>query len=393
MSETVAKRGGTLSVRIRSLSGAAVAAAAIVSLPMSTIAQTIAAPGVGSNSTIDYGNAQPMPLPRSASTPPSLVDVLLSGQARGVNPDPGKPAVTPGRPGNGQTSPVRLTAPVTLSSSGDDIAAPQEFGTSGQPYTTSRVNLLGDFTADEYPHSAAGKLFFNIGASTSVCSAALIRRGIVVTAAHCVAKFGAQQFYSNWRFVPAYNNGTAPYGTWTAASARVLMSYLNGTDPCFQAGVICQNDVAVLRLNPQAGAFPGPRTGTLGFGINNFSYNGTGQVQVKQLGYPGALDSGQLMEQTDSQGFRSAQFSNNTIIGSLQTGGSSGGPWVVNFGLAPALSGVAFGTAATHNVVVGVTSWGSNDQATKQQGASPFTSGNIQALLNAECAVAPAACA
>jgi hypothetical protein len=65
----------------------------------------------------------------------------------------------------------------------------------------------------------------------------------------------------------------------------------------------------------------------------------------------------------------------------------------VNFGLAPALSGVAFGTAATHNVVVGVTSWGSNDQATKQQGASPFTSGNIQALLNAECAVAPAACA
>mgnify|MGYP000972664976 CR=1 FL=1 len=283
-------------------------------------------------------------------------------------------------------------AATATSAAGDGGVTPQEFGTSGQPYTTSRVNLFNDLTADQYPYSAAGKLFFNIGADTFVCSGSLIKRGIVVTAAHCVANFGARQFYSNWRFVPAYNNGVAPYGTWTAASARVLTSYFAGTDPCAQRGVICQNDVAILRLNPQGGAFPGPRTGTLGYGINGYSYNGSGQVLIKQLGYPVALDGGGLMEQTDSQGFTAASFSNNTIIGSLQTGGSSGGPWIVNFGLAPALAGTSFGSAASHNIVVGVTSWGFTNTAVKQQGASRFTSANIQALVNAECAVAPSAC-
>jgi hypothetical protein len=45
--------------------------------------------------------------------------------------------------------------------------------------------------------------------------------GIVVTAAHCVANYGQSQFYSGWTFVPAYNNGSAPYGTWIAATATV----------------------------------------------------------------------------------------------------------------------------------------------------------------------------
>ena len=105
-----------------------------------------------------------------------------------------------------------------------------------------------------------------------------------------------------------------------------------------------------------------------------------------------ALDNGGFMERTDSQGFTNTTLSNNTIIGSLQTGGSSGGPWVVNLGNPPILNGTSFGTYASHNIVVGVTSWGYTDLTVKQQGAAPFTSGNINTLVTTVCAANPGKC-
>ena len=60
----------------------------------------------------------------------------------------------------------------------------------------------------------------------------------------------------------------------------------------------------------------------------------------------------------------------------------------------PTLSGgIGFGAAAVPNVVVGVASWGyvGVNSAIKQQGASPFTSGNISVLVNAACSTVPAA--
>lgn len=377
-------------LRASLLGGIAVAAGAATMAPLPVLAAGVvtAAPGGGSAGGINYGAAKAMSVPMSSLAPPSILEVLLSKQAAGTPTGPS--GVSPGKVGNGQQSPVRLAAPVSLS--GEDAVAPQEFGTSGHVFTTSRVNVNGDVTSKYYPYRAAGKLFFNIGASTYVCSASLIKRGVIVTAAHCVANFGRSQFYTNWRFVPAYNNGAAPYGTWTAKSAYVLTSYFNGTDSCAASGVVCQNDVAVITLNAQGGAYAGTKTGYLGYGWNGYSYNSSGQVLISQLGYPVALDSGALMERTDSQGFTSASMSNNTVMGSLQTGGSSGGPWVVNLGIAPALNGTSFGTAANHNVVVGVTSWGYVSTAIKQQGASRFTTSNITPLVNAACGATPAAC-
>jgi hypothetical protein len=98
------------------------------------------------------------------------------------------------------------------------------------------------------------------------------------------------------------------------------------------------------------------------------------------------------MERTDAQGSTVASSSNNTVIGSLMTGGSSGGPWLVNFGVAPALAGTSFGKAPNRNVVVGVTTWGSTNTAVEEMGAAPFTSKNIVVLVNKVCGKTPAAC-
>ncbi|KVE44969.1 hypothetical protein WS69_18775 [Burkholderia sp. BDU5] len=334
---------------------------------------------------IDFKNALPMPLPKPILAPPTMLDSLMYN----AKPALGTPGYARGGAGDGKQRPVQLVAPVNLNQGGIE---PQEYGSSNQPYTTSQVNAYGDNTQYYYPFRPAGKLFFNIGSATYLCSASLIKPGVVVTAAHCVANFGQRQFYSNWVFVPDYSNGTAPYGVWSGASATIMTSYYDGTDPCAVAGVVCQDDVAVIVLVPQGGSYAGNRTGWYGYGWNGYSYNPSGLALIDQLGYPVALDNGVYMERNESQGFVSSSYSNNTIIGSLMTGGSSGGPWLVNLGMPPALNGTAFGNASAHNTVVGVTSWGYTDTTVKQQGASPFTSGNIVTLVNVVCSSTPAAC-
>lgn len=361
---------------------------------------TAASPAAQPPASIDFANAREMPLPAARALPPSQAEALQQGSALRR----GRPGSSPGDSGSGEESPIQLAAPLNpqiqqVQPQGQRIE-PAEFGTSNHPFTTARVHAELNKTSKFYPYRAAGKLFFNDGGGTFVCSAALIKPGIVVTAAHCVAAFGQSRYYTNWTFVPAYNNGLAPYGSWTASNAYVLTSYFNGADSCAQAGVVCQNDVAVLVQNPQSGQYPGGSTGFFGYGFDGFGFNDQNQVLVNQLGYPVALDSGELMQRNDSQGFVDPISANNTIIGSLMTGGSSGGPWLVNLGIAPQLlpplqGGTKFGQDATRNTVVGVTSWGYGGLSgykVKQMGASPFTSANIVFLVNTACSQVPAAC-
>jgi V8-like Glu-specific endopeptidase len=336
---------------------------------------------------IDFANAIPMALPESTLRPASQVEAMLRAPARSS----AEPRSRAGATGSGKQTLVELVPAKQIpDKSTSNEAVPQEFGTGGVPYTTSQVNAFFDDTDTHYPFRTAGKLFFNVPGGTAVCSASLIARGIAVTAAHCVANFGQRQLYSNWQYVPAYNNGIAPYGVSTAKSASVLASYFDGTNSCFQAGVICQNDVAVITLNQP---YVGTNTGWLGVGADGYGFTPAAWTQITQLGYPVALDGGLLMERNDSLGYVDGNRSNNTIIGSLMTGGSSGGPWVLNLGMPPSLSGTDFGQAPVHNLVAGVTSWGFgefNDQ--KLMGASPFTSGNVWALLAEACAATPTAC-
>lgn len=341
-------------------------------------------------SAIDYPNAEPMPLP-AVNLPP--VEFPSAGSEVQYEGESGS---EPGRRGDGEMNIMKLPLGKTAGEeegigAGDDII-PQEFGTSNHPFTTSRVDLASNTPSRLYPYRAAGKLYFQDGASTFVCSASLIKRGVVVTAAHCVAAFGQSRFYSNWQFVPAQFGNTAPYGVWGTSIAWVMTSYFNGTDSCAQAGVICQNDVAVLLLTPQSGVYAGTSTGWLGYGWNGYGFTPTSLALINQLGYPVSHDSGLKMQRSDSQGFVATSLSNNTVWGSRQTGGSSGGPEVVNLGKRAVLSGTSLGSEGGSNRVVGVTSWGYINPAVKQQGASPFTSGNIVPLVNAACTAAAEAC-
>jgi V8-like Glu-specific endopeptidase len=327
---------------------------------------------------VDFVNAKPMQMPENPLPSDSTQALIRALQTPAA---PGPSGGSPGAKGTGIMTPVFLGTPAH-----EPGVVPDDWGTSSHPFTTSRADLYGLNTNTAYPYSAVGRLYFNVPGGSEWCSASLIKPGVVVTAAHCIANYGKQQFYSNWTFTPGYSNGNAPFGVWKAQSAIVLTVYYNGTDNCAQYGVICPDDVGLVVEN----GLPGNATGFLGWYYNGgFTPNGLGQIT--QLGYSAGLDNLAYMERTDSYSYTNGSLSNNHIIGTNMNNGSSGGPWIENFGMTPVLTGETNGSFPYRNVVVGVTSWGYLNLAVKEAGASPFT-GNIVGLVSTVCAIFPGNC-
>ena len=269
-------------------------------------------------------------------------------------------------------------------------AAARAFGTSAAPYTTARVavTVLGSSSSalntpvTSYPYRPTGKLYFKIGADNYICSASLIAKGVLVTAAHCVFEFGQRDrgWHTSFVFCPANTTSSGgPYGCYNASLPRILTTYFDGTDVCTQSGVVCNNDIATLLVTPKSGTYVGSRVGWYNYSWNGYSYRASSflgnvtTVQVTQLGYPKAFDSGYQMQRTDAVGWYFASGNlKNTQIGSAQTGGTSGGPWLANFGTVPSLSSDASLGSATTQTIVGVSSYGSTRIGYNRMGSSYF---------------------
>lgn len=231
-----------------------------------------------------------------------------------------------------------------------DAPGTADYGTAGFYHTTSRV--FPDAAVKKYPNSASGKLFFSdtVHGGDFVCSASAIKYRVVVTAGHCVshgsAVAGTRHFYSNIVYVPSYNNGNAPYKMWPWSTAWTTNNwYLSGAVPNAQ-------DVAVIQVqdvvHKNALRRLGEVTGWLGWWT---LWGRQYPNHVTQLGYPCNLDSCARMQINSAQGVRIV--TNNVEIGSRMQGGSSGGPWIQDYGVAPT-GGSAY-TAG--NWVLGTTSY------------------------------------
>jgi hypothetical protein len=308
--------------------------------------------------------------------------------------------------------------------------APQAWGTERFPYTTVRSSVWAygspngsDATpVTSYPFRATGKLWMRFGNNWFVCTASLIKKGLLVTAAHCVHNYGqGRSGYPNlvvWQ--PARYGGTVPYGgNWTAYTWVIPGVYYLGTDTCTTTGVVCNNDLAVVVLQSKKGTYPGSSTGWYGYGWNGYSFTssawhgGRFLAQITQLGYPQAINSGVQQIRTDSSDAYYTARGNNgrtlrqQTIGSAQTGGSSGGPWIVNFGRPASYGSGSFAGYYTGGpIVVGVTSWGFTNVTANRQGASWFGqnsefpgsnyggygAGNIGRLVQYACTTWPAVC-
>jgi V8-like Glu-specific endopeptidase len=211
------------------------------------------------------------------------------------------------------------------------------------PFSSSRLIPLD---ADRsYPYRTVGLLLFRKQDDTVFsCSASIVSQRLVLTAGHCVHDGSGQLggYYHGFVFIPAFRDGNAPFQAWTYSSVFTTNSWYTG-----KGKVPNSSDFGILEMNDsQAGDRIGAILGWLGVLANRLSPN-----HVLSLGYPSNIDGGMKMHQAASQSIGSTGL-NTIAYGSDMEHGSSGGPWVQNFGEA------GVGQARAFNYIVGVTSFG-----------------------------------
>lgn len=176
----------------------------------------------------------------------------------------------------------------------------------------------------ETPVDHIGKVFFSIGTTNYVCSGNAVssaNQSTVATAGHCVNK-GPGAFVTNFAFVPAYDNGNAPYGRWTAKALYAPTPWTANGDMTYDTGFAVMNPLGGRLLTDAVG----------GSGV---AFNQPRGLTYQSYGYPQAspFNGTSLWSCTGTatNDTNNPQFNTQGIPCDM-TGGSSGGPWFIGTG-------------------------------------------------------------
>jgi V8-like Glu-specific endopeptidase len=348
----------------------------VVSIPAGQAAVTQA------KATPDYRRAQTILLRASTPMPAQAWDFNASAATARIAPTAGEAGSRGGTADANGLSRQLISDSLLGGGLLDDLSGPEPMavGTQGLQFTSSQV--FPNQADTTYPTRATGKLWFEkVPGSGSwwVCSASMIKPGIVATAGHCVSS-GTGSWYGSFQFVPGYRSGAAPYGTWTSwATATTTSEWFSGG-----GGVPNGGDYALIVFNKNGSGYRiGDYTGWLGW-----QYPSLVGRHVTVLGYPNNLDSGAINHRVDAQ---TTSGSNNTgLWGSDMTGGSSGGAVVLNFRKAYT-SSTPLPSDNGDNRLVSVVSYGPIATDPKYQGGAVFDS-RISTMLTNMCTAYAWAC-
>jgi hypothetical protein len=320
-------------------------------------------------------DAYPMPT-RSGS--PSLPVGTLRPVAQPTGP--------PGAVGGALPGGVPLPAP-----------ASQDLGSASQapahhPYLTqipyTRWSLIGRY--DKYPNYTILKMFFsqdhdaNGTANDFVCSASTFGPDEAWTAGHCVTNNvsgadGVQGVNDGWSFnvlvCPVYDNGFVHgHGCWGADFVVSLLAYRNGGNGNVDFGAIDTTDNGTVF----AGTL-GNHTGWLGF-----AWNQPRDQHWVAMGYPAGAPfaGGKIIMAAGGYGYDDDWAPDGVLgvaMGSNLTGGSSGGPWIVNYGLPGQVAGPP---AGLQNLINGHNDWKWTGGGVPDQMVSPYYDCRPVAIYN-----------
>jgi hypothetical protein len=192
----------------------------------------------------------------------------------------------------------------------------------GKPSSTKATKGKSTIAQSEDPVSHIGKVFFTLGGANYVCSGnavASTNGSTVATAGHCVNE-GPGAYATNFIFVPAYENGAAPYGKWTAKTLYAPTQWVSAGDMTYDTGFAVVNPDSNGDLLTDV------------VGGSGTAFNQARGLEYTSYGYPAAAPfDGQTLKSctgTAAKDPNNPQFGTQGIPCDM-TGGSSGGPWFI----------------------------------------------------------------
>ncbi|MET9434705.1 peptidase [Streptomyces sp. NPDC006551] len=205
---------------------------------------------------------------------------------------------------------ARSALPTTIAPTASPITvAPTAFPQQGGPWTGGGAVV-----------KTSGRVFFTFQGRTASCSGNAVtsqNASTVITAGHCVKYQGA--WHTNWVFVPAYDNGSAPYGQWAATKTL--------TTPQWEASEDINYDVGAAVVAPLNG-----RKLTSVTGAQGIQFNGGYNKPMYAFGFPAASPyDGSKLIHCSGNSSKDFLFSQDHSLACNMTGGSSGGPWFTAF--------------------------------------------------------------
>ncbi|MBG0828661.1 peptidase [Planomonospora sp. ID67723] len=207
-------------------------------------------------------------------------------------------------------------APVSIppTTADGDAVAPLRAGTAAHTSNGSPWTRGGAVT------KTAGRVFFTYQGRNASCSGNAVtseNKSTVITAGHCVKMGGA--FHSNWVFVPGYDGGNRPHGTWVATTLYTTPQWNNSED--------INHDMAAAVVAPLNG-----QRLTDVVGGQGVAFNQPRRQQMHSFGYPAASPyDGSKLIYCSGRAFDDFLMSRDLGLNCTMTGGSSGGPWFLSF--------------------------------------------------------------
>jgi hypothetical protein len=190
-----------------------------------------------------------------------------------------------------------------------------------------------------YPYRIHGRVFLRFAGKDASCSGTVVTssaRNLILTAGHCLAQAqggGHTLWATDLLFVPAYRNGSQPFGTYPGISAAAPLAWAIEGDVAFDAGVV--------NLAPGSSGEIQDQLGSRGIAFNRRTKSFRGK-SFQIFGYPAepaSFYNGERPILCDS-GFRGIESFSGALVASpcSMQQGASGGGWVLGGSIVTSLT-------------------------------------------------------